>query len=92
MPLDTCFLAPFEEGHTGHLRSVVRDDRLRLSPSGDEAIQLASKPSARQGCVCDQAQAFPGEVVDGGARLAAHMLTKARAVKAGREERLGLSL
>ena len=39
---------------------------LRHSPSGDQTVQLAGKPSARQRCICDQAQAFAGEVIDDG--------------------------
>lgn len=63
-PLNTRFLAPFEDGHTGHLRPIVRDSRLRPSPPGNEAIRIANRPSARKECVCDKAHAFPGEVVD----------------------------
>ena len=66
MPVDLCLLAPFEDGHAGHLRSVVRDDRPRFSAFGDETIQLAGKPCPRQGCIGDQAQAFAGEVVNDG--------------------------
>lgn len=65
MPFDLGLLTPFEDGHAGHLRAVVRDDRLRLPPPDDKGVQLAGKPSARQGCVGDQAQAFAGEVIDG---------------------------
>ena len=30
MPFDMGLLAPFEDGHAGHLRAVVGDNRLRL--------------------------------------------------------------
>lgn len=43
---DLGLLAPFEDGHAGQLRAVVRDNRIRLSPSGDEAVQLAGNSTA----------------------------------------------
>ena len=38
MPIDMDLLAPFEDGHTGHLRAVVGYDRLRLCPSADKVV------------------------------------------------------
>ncbi len=64
VPFDLGLLAPFEDGHAGHLRAVVRDNGPRFSAFGDETTQLAGKPCPRQGCIGDQAQAFTGEVVD----------------------------
>lgn len=66
MQFDAGLLAPFENGHAGHFRAAIGDDRCWLSPPGNETIQFASEPSALQRCVCDKAQAFAGDVIDNG--------------------------
>lgn len=38
MPLNMGLLAPFEDGYTGHLRTVIGYDCLRLCPSGDKVV------------------------------------------------------
>lgn len=46
MSVDLGLVAPFEDGHAGHLRPGVRDDRPRFTASGDEAVQFPDKPNA----------------------------------------------
>ena len=66
MPFDVSALAPFQNGHTGHLLAIVRDNRSRLPSLGDDGIELPRKPPTSEGRVGDQRQAFAPEVVDDG--------------------------
>jgi hypothetical protein len=42
MPIDTGFLNPFEDRHTGELGAVVRHDCLWYAAFGDDLIQFAA--------------------------------------------------
>ncbi len=46
MPFDAPVMGPFEDGVAGHLGSVVGDDRLRLAPDGNDAVEFTSQPQA----------------------------------------------
>ena len=48
MPIDTCPLTPFENGHTGQLGSVVRDHGDRFASQSDERIEFTGDPQTVQ--------------------------------------------
>jgi len=49
---------------TGQLGAVIGDDDVRSTTLADHSVQLPCHPGAGQGCVDDDRQRFPAEVVD----------------------------
>ena len=47
MPADLCLLTPFENGHAGEFRAVIRDKRPGLSAAGDNSVQFSRDPYGR---------------------------------------------
>ena len=66
MPLDPRLLRLAQNRPAGQLGAIVRDANRRPPTDGDDRIELAYAPLARQRCIGDQRQAFPRKVVDHG--------------------------
>ena len=64
VPSDAGLILPFEDGATGQFSPVVRDNGFWPAIKTDAAIQFAGYAGTRQGCICDQRQAFSSVVVD----------------------------
>ena len=64
MPGDLVIVGPLQNGVGGQLGAVVADDCVGLATLGEEPIELASDPDARDRGVGDQRQALTGTVVD----------------------------
>src|SRR5580704_5132987 len=60
MPVDAGLAGPGQDGVAGQLRTVVAADGLGLAVDGDEQVELASHPFARQREVGDRDLAAPG--------------------------------
>jgi hypothetical protein len=66
VPLDLPFLLPSQYGVRGELGAVVADDHARASPDLDDVVKFTHHAQSGGRGVHDQAQAFPGKVVDHG--------------------------
>ncbi|OJF96423.1 hypothetical protein AX760_17825 [Pararhizobium antarcticum] len=64
VPFDLCLLVPFEDGHAGPLRAVVRDDRSRLSTPGDQAVQSRASLAPDRDVSATRHRSFAGEIID----------------------------
>ncbi len=64
VPFHLDLVSPLQDRVAGELAPVVTDDHLRLATLLDDPIQLTSNPKARERCIGDEAQAFPGAIID----------------------------
>ncbi|OKL45447.1 hypothetical protein A3843_03760 [Pseudovibrio exalbescens] len=62
--LDFNPVRPLQDRVAGEFAPVFTDDHLRLATLLDDPIQLTSNPKARERCIGDKAQAFPGAIID----------------------------
>ena len=64
MPLDADIAGPGEHRVRGELGAVIADDHLRRSAPGDQIIQLAHHPSARDRSIDHSRQTLARHIVD----------------------------
>lgn len=64
VPLNPNFLAPAQHRHAGQLGAVVGNTHRRSAAPGNNSIEFAHDPQARQRGVGDRRQALAREVVD----------------------------
>lgn len=66
VPVDAKLFLPGQYSVRRKLGAVVAHDHPGATSALDDLIELAQHPPGGQRCVDDQAEAFPGEVVDQG--------------------------
>ena len=76
VPFDPAFLLPAQDGVARQFGAIVRDDHGRSATPGDDPIQLAADPYARERGVHHDRQRFAGEVVDHAQRAEATAIRK----------------
>lgn len=57
-------VGPFQDRPTGKLGAVVTDNAAGRAVDPDQGAELTGNPCARQAGISNQAQAFPGAIVD----------------------------
>lgn len=64
VPRHAILVGPFQDGPTGELGSIVADNTAGFAVDPDKGAEFTGNPSAGQAGIGNQAQAFPGAVVD----------------------------
>lgn len=64
VPLNLVVVGPSQDGVAGQLGAIVADDGLGLAVGGQEPVELASNPKARDRGIGDQRQALAAAVID----------------------------
>ena len=64
VPVESPVLNPREHSVRRELRSIVRNNHLRCAAPGDDVVEFADDPAARQRDICNGAEAFLGHVID----------------------------
>jgi hypothetical protein len=66
VPFDAGLLRPAQDRHAGQLAPIVGETAGGLAASGNNGIEFAPHPLARQRRVGDQRQALTGKIIDHG--------------------------
>ena len=66
VPADTGLLTPSQHSHAGQFCAVVAYNRLRPTSARNDCCELPCDADTGHGSICNQAQAFPAEVIHDG--------------------------